>query len=254
MKVVHRRARRIGALAAVGLALVFANPVAAYRPFDSTDAAVVEKGKCELELGPVEFQRVGETSSLLFPKAVLNFGFARNWEIVVEGSHQRRLGDVDGENRSSLADTGLFAKGVIREGSLQETSGISVAIETGPLLPTVHGESGTGFSFAAICSQRWKAATAHLNATIERTRSGNVAFVGGLIVEGSEEHPVRPVAELVVERESGAESVVSALVGAIYRLRDGLSFDAAVRAARIGGANGLEIRAGLSWTFGLRGK
>jgi len=251
---VHQKRRPVGALFAAGLAVVLANPAAGYRPFDSTDAAVAEEGKCELELGPVEFQRIGETSSLLVPKTVLNLGVARNWEIVVEGSHVRRLGDVDGETRSSLVDTGLFAKGVIREGSLQEKSGLSVAIETGPLLPTVNGESGTGFSFAAIFSQRWKAATAHLNATVERTRAGSVAFVGGLIVEGSEDHPIRPVAELVVERESGAESTVSVLVGAIYRLRENLSFDAAVRAARIGGANGMEIRAGLTWAFDLRGK
>lgn len=251
---VDQKVRPVGALVVAGLIAVFASPAAAYRPFDSTDAAVAEKGKCELELGPLEFQRVGDTKALLVPKTVLNFGVASNWEIVIEGSHLRRTGDVDGETRSSLVDTGLFAKGVIREGSLQEKSGLSVAIETGPLLPTVNGEPGTGFSFAAILSQRWRAATAHLNATVERTRAGNVAFVGGLIVEGSEDHPIRPVAELVVERESGAESTVSALVGAIYRLQESLSFDAAIRAARIGGANGMEIRAGLTWAFDFPGK
>lgn len=241
-------------LAVTTLFLLCARPVAAYRPFDSTDAAVAEKGKCEVELGPVEFQRAGDTSLLLLPKAVVNLGVTRNWEIVLEGSHLRRLGDVEGEARSSLVDTGLFVKGVVREGSLQEKSGLSVAIEGGPLLPTVHGESGTGFSFAAICSNRWEGVTGHLNATVERTRAGNLALVGGLIVEGSERHPLRPVAELLVEHETGAESTVSALVGAIYRVADAFSVDAAVRAARIGGESAFEIRAGFTWAFSLAGK
>jgi hypothetical protein len=97
---------------------------------------------------------------------------ARNWEVVLEGRHVRRISDDTGEPRSSLEDTGLFAKGVVREGSLQEKSGPSVAVEVGPLLPTIHGESGAGFSLAAICSQQFSKLTVHLNGATLRTRAG----------------------------------------------------------------------------------
>ena len=64
---------------------------------------------------------------------------------------------------------------------------------------------------------------------------------------------VRPVAEAVVEHEFGVASLVSGLVGAIWRARKALSFDVAVRLAREVGANSVELRAGLTWDTALWG-
>ena len=45
---------------AVGLAF-WSSQALAYRPFDSTDAAVADKGVWEIELEPVEFVAVSRT-------------------------------------------------------------------------------------------------------------------------------------------------------------------------------------------------
>ena len=47
-------------------------PAQAYRPFDGTDAAVVDEHEFELELGPVEYTREGSTKSLIAPAIVGN--------------------------------------------------------------------------------------------------------------------------------------------------------------------------------------
>lgn len=49
----------------------------AYRPFNSTDAAVAERGQVEIELGPVGFVKEGPDRSLAAPSLVLNWGFAQ---------------------------------------------------------------------------------------------------------------------------------------------------------------------------------
>src|SRR5215469_18111589 len=57
----------------------------AYRPFDSTDAAVADVGQLEVELGPVQFRRSEEERTLIAPAYILNYGFAKDWELVLEG-------------------------------------------------------------------------------------------------------------------------------------------------------------------------
>jgi hypothetical protein len=126
-----------------------------------------------------------------------------------------------------------------------------VAIEVGPLLPTIHGESGSGFSLATICSQRFSTSTVHVNGAALRTRAGNFGVSGGLIVEGPERHPLRPVAEILAEHESRVGSTVAGLVGVIYKASEELALDVAVRAARAEGLGSLEVRAGFTWAFNL---
>src|SRR5262245_64537702 len=62
----------------------------AYRPFDATDAAVADLGELEIELGPVEFRRSEAERTVIAPAYVLNYGFAKNWELVVEGQAEDR--------------------------------------------------------------------------------------------------------------------------------------------------------------------
>jgi hypothetical protein len=61
------------------------------------------------------------------------------------------------------------------------------------------------------------------------------------------------VTEVFVEGERDLPVTVSWLGGAIWRLQDDLSLDAALRLARSGARNTTEIRAGLTWEFGLGG-
>jgi hypothetical protein len=51
------------------------------------------------------------------------------------------------------------------------------------------------------------------------------------------------------EQATGSARIKSALVGAIWRVRDDLSLDAGLRAAHDGNETVHELRVGLTWTF-----
>ena len=233
------------------IAVALPRPAFAYRPFDSTDAAVAEKGDLELELGPLGFLKTDAGRFLVAPSAIFNLGIARDWELVLQGRHFILLDGMAGDSRFRLIDTGLFLKGVLREGSLQEVHGPSVAIEVGPLLPTINGEPGIGATATLIVSQHWKPVTLHVNGEVTLTRAGNLDLFGGAILEGPREWAVRPVVEAFVEREFGGAFVLSGLVGAIWQLKEGLSLDIALRAARVDTNTALEVRAGLTCATSL---
>ena len=233
------------------LALAYAPASLAYRPFDSTDADVARAGEAEIELGPIQYLREGSKRFLQAPAVVANFGLSRERELVIEGRHEVALDPDADEPRSTLVDNAVSIKHVLRRGVLQEKSGPSVATEYGVLLPSTDG-GGTGFSIAGIVSQRWQVGTLHLNAAVARTREHDAAFFLGTILEGPFAWPVRPVAEIFTQRISEGERTDSMLVGAIWRVRDGLSFDAGVRSARVGDEAVHELRLGLTWAFALK--
>jgi len=230
------------------LSCLFAAEAFAYRPFDGTDAAVADLREVEIELGPIQFLREGTDRTLAAPALIFNIGIFQGWEAVLEGRRERSLGQ---EGRSSLVDNGAFLKGVLREGSLQDKSGPSVATEFGALLPDVHGDPGTGASLGLIVSQQGRGLTVHGNfvAALNRAHHGDL-FVG-TIFEVPLDFPLRPVAEVYYERDTAGAWTASGLVGAIWRWSDTLSFDVGVRRARAGRTNVDEIRAGLTWGFAL---
>lgn len=220
-----------------------------YRPFDSTDASVAGPGEFELEFGPVAHLREGRERSWIAPATIANFGISGDREIVLEGKLKTLQGDLSEGSRTSLVDTALSLKQVHRRGTLQDGTGPSVASECGMLLPTIRGESGVGATCAGIVSQRWQAATVHLNGAVALTREHNWNRFLGVIIEGPYEWRVRPVLETFAERDNAGSRTNSALLGLIWRSRENLSFDVGVRAARSNDQNVTEIRAGLTWSF-----
>jgi len=238
----------------IGLVLVavfWPATASAYRPFDATDAAVAETGRAELEIGPVEFVSEASDRSLVAPSLIANFGVVRDWELVAQGRNFVLLSGDAASGRVRLLETGLFMKGVLRDGALQGGSGPSVATEIGPLLPEANGESGMGFSAAVIASHRWPWATVHINAQPALSRAHHFDFFGAVIVEGPFPWAVRPVSEFVVDREIDGARLVSGLAGAIWRAGEAVSFDAAIRAGRVNDTNLFEARAGLTWALAL---
>jgi hypothetical protein len=235
----------------LALVILWPGPAAAYRPFNGTDAAVAEKGMFELELGPLGYLSQTGERALLAPSLVLNWGVADGWEVVLEGRHFVHVGGDASEPRLRVEDTGLFLKGVIREGELQEKTGVSLATELGALLPTVNGEAGAGAEWALIASRRWASVTAHLTGAASYTRAHSLGLFGSTILEGPERWAVRPVGEVFVEEEGGGAATFSGLMGAIWRATDHLSFDGGVRLARTGGADTVELRAGVTWGFSV---
>jgi hypothetical protein len=235
--------------AALALALTLAPAAArAYRPFDQTDAEVADRHEFELELGPFAALHDSEGTALA-PGFVLNYGLLPRVELVVE-DHNRI--PVDGSSSQTFeTEPSVLLKGVLREGVLQAQTGPSIAFEAGLLLPSQPHPDGFGTSSTVIVSGRWPAGTVHANLEVAYSRDHHLDALGGAIVEGPHDWRIRPVAEAYVERERPGVTIVSALGGAIWEVREHLSVDAAARAARIDATPAVELRLGLTWAFAL---
>jgi hypothetical protein len=223
-----------------------ARPAAAYRPFDGTDAAVADLNEVEIELQPAGRSQTGPQSTLVAPEVVYNYGFAERWEAVLQGQVETPLSPG---GPSSLAATGAFLKYVVQPGVLQGRSGISIATEFGPLLPGINTDPGVGFSWAGIVSQRWDWGTAHFNVETNLTRDQHGEAFLDLILEGPSKWKVRPVLEMFYDKVWTQSESRSLLIGAIWQVKDELSFDAAYRYALVDGHAVNEIRAGLTFAF-----
>jgi hypothetical protein len=231
-------------------AMLLGAPAAAYRPFDGTDAAVADKGEVEIELQPYGILKDGPDKTVIGPATRINYGFATNWEAVVEGQVQTPLSSMD---PAIFTAAGAFLKGVLREGSLQGKAGPSIATEFGLLLPDSgpgpNTQEGIGASCAAIVSQRWDWGAVHFNAQTALTRDHLADLFIGTIVEGPSAWKVRPVAEVFYENTFGQAQTVSGLVGLIWQFDDKLSFDVGLRHALTNGRPVNEVRAGLTFGF-----
>jgi hypothetical protein len=240
-----KTARVAIALAAETALFCWCGAAQAYRPFDGTDAAVAETGEVEIELGPVEYLRDEADRA----NVRIKYGFTPGWEAVLEGILAHGLTpDIPG---TRLIENDAFLKAVLREGSLQEKSGPSIATEFGVLLPGINDEHGTGASLAGIVSQRWDWGTAHLNAQIELTREQHADYFFDTIIEGPHDWVVRPVSEIFYERDVGLFRTRSALFGAIWQVQDNIAVDFGLRGAHVNDHTLGEIRAGMTFAFGV---
>ena len=101
----------------------------------------------------------------------------------------------------------------------------------------------------------------HLNSEVAWERDRAVSATNGFIIEGPQRWRLRPVAETYVAVERGA-SLYSGLVGAIYRWRSSVVFDAAVRIIEndqpgppssgrgtVNSGTSGELRVGLTWVI-----
>jgi hypothetical protein len=228
--------------------LIGLGPASAYRPFDGTDAAVADKDKFEIELQPAGLLKDASGKTLIAPVARFNYGYTENWEAVLEGQFENPLSP---SGPASLRAAGAFLKGVLREGSLQDKTGPSVATEFGVLLPDSQGNSQFGASLAGIVSQRWDWGVIHLNGVAELTREHRADLFAGMIIEGPSKWTVRPVAEVFYEKEFGKAETLSGLVGLIWQVREDLSFDVGVRHALTNGQPVNELRAGMTVAFSV---
>jgi hypothetical protein len=218
----------------------------AYRPFDGTDADVAELHELELEIGPIGYYRAADTHYFV-TGGVLNFGVVPRMELVLQGFDFVPLDPQSGPNK--FTDTGLFAKVVLREGCLQEHDGPSFAMEVGPLLPTVHDTKGFGAYAGEILSTCFgDALIVHWNTEVQiLPQTSNLDLFGGAILEPPpSKFVVRPVAELFVEHDFGGVQTYSALAGAIWRVREKLDLDVAMREALIANQRVTELRMGFS--------
>jgi hypothetical protein len=217
-------------------------PAWAYRPFDSTDADVVDKDVWEFEFSPLSYEHSDDGTALISPSLRTNYGIVERWELVAEGE----VGNFT-HGRSELSELQLDVKTVLREGTLQDKGGPSVASEFSILLPGISTQDGAGLEWAGIVSQRWDCGTLHFNFAAMLTREQRAGLFTGIVLEGPEDWLVRPVAELTYEREFGISDEYSALIGAIWPVSDHLSFDLGYRRAWIDSRPDEQVRAGVTF-------
>lgn len=252
-RVVLRRLRFAGPLVLVGAGVTIACsalPALAYRPFDGTDAAVADANEIEIELQPLGWQREDQQKALIAPGVRFNYGFAQRWEFVAEGQFETPLSP---SGPSSFTANDVLLKYIVKPGVLQDQTGLSIATEFGPLLPELNGDRGTGFSWAAILSQRWDWGTAHFNVEANLTRDQQGEAFLDVILEGPANWKVRPVLEVFYDKVWTQTETYSGLVGAIWQVWDNLSFDAGFRYALVNRHPVNEIRAGLTFAFDVGG-
>jgi hypothetical protein len=203
-----------------------------------------------IELQPLGRLHDDHQTSLVAPALRYNYGFAERSEYVVEGQVDE---PVSPTGSPSLTATDVMLKTVLHEGSLQDKSGPSIAVEFGPLLPGINADPGVGFSATGIVSQRFDWATVHFNIETNLTRDHRAESFLDIILEGPSKWKIRPVLEVYYDKVWSETDTFSALVGAIYQVRDGLSFDAAFHYAIVNGRPMNEIRAGLTFAFKVEG-
>lgn len=226
-------------LVAVAL-LVWPVEAFAYRPFDGTDAAIAGKGIVEIELGPVNWRHNDEGGQWIVPALTINYGIAENWEAVIEGNNA-----VFAKGGDELGDVEAALKTILRDGSLQDKVGVSVASEFSMLLPGIGTDNGAGLEWTLLVSDQRSWGTWHANLGATLTRDGSLGWIGGLILEGPHEWPARPVMEVRYEK-AGREEMIAELVGVIIPVRDGLAFDVGLRHAREGRRPDEQLRAGVT--------
>ncbi len=223
-------------------------PAKAYRPFDGTDASVAELGQFELELQPFGALQEGQAKTLIAPASVFNFGFAKDWEAVLQGQLESQISP---SSRESLTGNGVFLKHVLLPGELQDQQGPSIATEFGLLLPSLGAASAIGPSWDWILSQRFDWGTIHLNFTTSLASDQRADLNLDVILEGPSNWKLRPVAEVYSNSVIGGAQTYSGLFGAIWQIRDDFALDLAMRHAISGGRQVNELRAGATIAFPL---
>jgi hypothetical protein len=225
--------------------LVLTPPARAYRPFDGTDAGVAPTRRLEVELGPLEYIRVGSERQLASPELALSYGAGSGFEFGVEAMRLMLMSpDADGV-KPKFDDFELAVKKVLRKGSIQDKNGMSVAVEAALLMPTTD-EKQFGAGLSLIASHRWENLALHLNGGITRTRAEEHGRFAGLIAEGPERWDVRPVAEGSWEREGEASILRALLLGVIWQTRNGLAMDFAIKTG-YADEHEVELRTGITW-------
>jgi hypothetical protein len=221
--------------------LAYPTAASAFRPFDGTDASVAELGHLEIEAQPFGALQEGPVKTLVAPAAVFNYGFAPDWEAVLQGQIESEIAPT---NHESLTANGAFLKYVVRPGVLQDQSGPSIATEFGAFLPNVGAPSAIKPSWTWIISQRFDWGTAHLNFALNEMSDPRTDLFLDMIIEGPSKWTIRPVVEIYSDSVPGGTQTFSGLIGAIWQVREDLAVDLAVRHAISGGHDTNEVRLG----------
>lgn len=214
----------------------------ALRPFDSTDPAVADFDHFEFEVGPFGYLRDFAARTWVAPQLRINYGISPGWEVVMEGQR-----DSTQRAGATLAADDIAAKHVLREGSVQDKAGISVATEMELLLPGSGADPGTGASFALIAGEKWGWGSLYTNGAAVLTRDHHAQMVLGQIWEGPDSWRLRPVAEVTYERAFSNSRELAGLVGVLFQANEHWVLDLGLRQSRLDGHADSEVRWGFTY-------
>ncbi len=220
----------------------------AYRPFESTDADVVDAGEIEIELGYFALEHAHGDNGFITPQLVFNYGLTDSLEFIAEFEVEHPPNE-----ETELVDPALLVKAILKEGVLQDKQGISFAVEAALLLPTADSEEDrVGYEAIGIFSGQVNRFTYHVNLGGGVDRVDHRTFgVWGVILE-------LPVSsELVLVGELNGESVPdgraenSGLLGLIWEPSSvpNIALDVGIRRGISSEAPDWGVTLGLSVSF-----
>ena len=239
----------VAALAAAAVLSCWAGAARAYRPFDGTDAAVAETGEVEIELGPVEYLRDGAERTLFAPDLRVNYGFAADWEASLEGEVAHGL--TAGTPGTSLVEGEALSNACCARAACRRSPGPVSQPNSAFCCRGSMTNMGLEQSLPASPRSAGTGRTVHLNAQIALTREQHADYFLDTIIEGPHDWVVRPVSEVFYERDVGQFRTRSALIGAIWQVQDNIAVDLRLRGARVNDHTAGEIRAGVTFAFGV---
>ncbi|PQA85862.1 hypothetical protein [Hyphococcus luteus] len=227
----------------------------AYRPFESTDADVVKRGELEIELGPLTVERDDGRTAYIAPSLVANYGLTDTLELVGEFELERPP-----DESWRVADPGVFLKALLKEGALQNRSGLSIAAEVGALLPESGasdppdqiggGGNDLGGEAVLIASGALASFTYHINVGGGVDRAGNAFWTWGVIGELSVSDKLTLAGEVAAEDAAGAAPDRSVLFGARFQPKQSsIVFDLGVRRGLSSASPEWAATAGLTFGF-----
>lgn len=180
---------------------------------------------------------------------MVNYGIFPNLELVGEFSVEEPPHD-----QARLVDPALSVKAILREGILQEKTGLSFAVEAGALLPsTLESENRLGFQAFGIVSGRAAGLTYHVNLGGGVDRAQNRPFViWGMIGEVPVTEKLRLVGEINGEIAKAKLAENSALLGLIWNLPlRNVAVDASVRRGISRATADWMVTTGVMFSFSL---
>ena len=238
----------------------------ALRPFQAaTDAAVVEPGTVELELGfdvRGNTRRDTDEMSYALPSASFNIGIVDRFEIDIATGFELVDDDAADKTRGSVSDTGLTFKTLWWEG---DEGAPSVATELGLNLPTARREfqpdekrrvgvtglaalTGEAGPFRYILDLGGGAEPSPKDADHVGV------FLWAVAAELTTADRIALVAEFQGKEMSDAKSDATALVGFTYTSPGGVKFDIGGIAGLTDGSNNWGITFGVTFAFPIYGK
>ena len=222
--------------------------VYAYRPFVSTDAAVVEKGEVEIELGLFGISHDEGIDEIAVPSLILNYGISKNLEVV--GEFDVQVYKEGKERNRELKEPAIFLKALLREGILQGKEGASFAVEFGVLLPsTVRGKRDAGIEGIGILSGKISDLVYHLNFGGELDREDfDLNGIGGIILEYPFDSKFRLVGEVNGTFKRHGLPSNSGLIGFIWEMGD-IMLDFGIRRGFSDAASDWALTTGITFSF-----